>query len=96
MGADLDIKQPDTASAVSSIVLSAGSPSVRDGTTGRTIVFSGRHDGLALILARYLRPIWNTRVTMLVAGGRQLLAVPESLLQTVQGRLEQLRRYLDE
>jgi len=47
MGADLDIKQPDTASAVSSIVLSAGSPSVRDGTTGRTIVFSGRHEILA-------------------------------------------------
>lgn len=96
MGAKADLKLPDVASAVSTILLSSGSPAIRDRTTGRTIAYSGRHDGLALTLSRYLRPIWNSKVTVLVVGGRQLLGVSESLLLTVQGRLEKLRAYLDE
>ena len=96
MGAYSDLKQPDIGSAVGNILLSAGSPSVRDSATGRAIVYSGRHDGLALTLARYLRPIWNAKFTMLVTGGRQVLGVSESTLLTVQGRLAQLREYIDE
>ena len=96
MGANSDLKQPDIASAVSNIVLSAGAPAIRDGTAGRSIVYSARHDGLALTLARLLRPIWTTKVTVPVFGGRQVMGVTESQLLAVQGRLEHLRRYVDE
>jgi nuclear pore complex protein Nup155 len=96
LGAQADLKQADTASAVNSIVLSGGAPALRDGTSGRSIVYSSRHDGLAITLARLLRPLWNVRVTVIVAGGRQVLSLPESQLLSVQGRLEQLRRYVEE
>ncbi|WWC87143.1 uncharacterized protein L201_002029 [Kwoniella dendrophila CBS 6074] len=97
LGATTDLKQFDLASAISTILLSSGEPIIKDGTGGKNITYSGRHDGLALVIARYLRPIWNVKVTI-PSGipGRQMLAVGESTLLAVQGRLEKLRRYLDE
>ncbi|EIW68747.1 hypothetical protein TREMEDRAFT_63207 [Tremella mesenterica DSM 1558] len=95
LGSQADLKQSDLHSSVNSILLQAGQPLIKDGTTGRSIVYSSRHDGLALILARFLRPIWNLRVTVSVMG-RQVLNVPESQLLVVQGRLDQLRRYIEE
>ena len=84
LGANSDIKHSDLSSAVSTVILSAGSPTIRESTAGRNIVYSGRHDGLALLLARWLRPIWNVKVTIPAMGGRQVLAVPERMLQNVQ------------
>lgn len=93
-----DTKQADLASALSTIMLSAGSPLVRDSTAGRTITYSPRHDGLALMLARYLRSIWSTRVVYIPASplSRAMLGVPEATLLKVQSRLEALKRYVSE
>ncbi|OCF37542.1 nuclear pore complex protein Nup155 [Kwoniella heveanensis BCC8398] len=96
LGATSDLKQADLASAISTILVTSGEPIIKDGTGGKNIYYSGRHDGLAIIIARYLRPIWNVKVTLPVGPGRLALGVPESLLLAVQGRLEKLKRYLDE
>jgi nuclear pore complex protein Nup155 len=90
-------KSPDLASAAMSILLAAEAPIIRTSQTGvRTIVYSPRHDGLALILARLLRPVWNAKVAV-PAGAKKLgLGVPVKTLQSVQARLAELRRYLDE
>ncbi|WVR04455.1 hypothetical protein IAU60_001458 [Kwoniella sp. DSM 27419] len=96
LGATSDLKHADLASAISTILITSGEPLLRDVNAGKSIVYSGRHDGLALMLARYLSPIWQSKVTLLAGPGRQVLAVPESTLLAVQGRLEKLKQYLDE
>jgi len=97
LGANSDLKQlPDMASSINAILLGSGVPQVRDSTAGRSMVYSARHDGFALTLARLLRPIWNSKVTMPVMGGRQILGVPEAQILAVQGRLENLRKFIDE
>lgn len=96
IGCQSDLKQAEIASAVSAILLSGGAPAIRDGTAGRSIVYSPRHDGFAITLGRLLRPLWNVKVTLLGMGGRQFLSLPDTQLLSVQGRLEQLRRYVDE
>lgn len=95
LGSTADVKQADLASAVGTILLSAGSPIVRETTAGRNIVYSGRHDGLALTIARLLQPIWSVKVAVLVQG-RLLLAQSEKTLLEVQTRLQQLMQYVDE
>ncbi len=97
LGSNSDLaKLPDTASVVNAILLGSGVPQVRDSTAGRSIVYSSRHDGFALTLGRLLRPIWNSKVTMPVVGGRQVLGVSEGQLLAVQGKLESLKRFIDE
>ncbi len=96
MSANSDLKQPDVVSTVSTILVSAGPPAIRDSTAGRTMAYSSRHDGLAQTIARLLRPIWNVKATVPIVGGRLILGVSERLLLSVQGRLERLRQYLDE
>lgn len=95
LGASHTAKNSDS-SAISSILLSSGVPVIRNGTTGRTILYSARHDGLVLTLSRYLRPIWSARVTTLAGPGQQVLGVSEKILLEVQSRLEGLRSYIDE
>ncbi|KAK8846777.1 hypothetical protein IAR55_005865 [Kwoniella newhampshirensis] len=96
MGSEADLKQAEISSAISTILLSSGDPVIKDSTGGKIISYSARHEGLALVIARSLRPIWNVKVTVPAVGGRQILAIPESSLLAVQGRLEKLRRYLEE
>ncbi|KAK4686014.1 hypothetical protein P7C73_g4121, partial [Tremellales sp. Uapishka_1] len=96
LGANSDPKHSEIMSAVNAILLGAGTPFLKDGTAGKSIVYSARHDGLALFIARLLRPIWNVRVTAPAVGGRQVLGVSEGQLLAVQGRLERLRRFVDE
>jgi nuclear pore complex protein Nup155 len=90
-------KAGDLASASMNILLAAEPPVIRTSQTGvRTIMFSPRHDGLALILARLLRPIWNAKVTA-PAGPKKLgLGVSDKVLLEVQSRLAELRRYVDD
>lgn len=96
LGSTADLQEPEIASTVNTIVNLSASPVVKDSTAGKNITYSTRHDGLALTLARYLRPIWLQNVTIPVMGGRQVLGVGESRLLEVQGRLERLRRYVEE
>lgn len=93
MGSTGDMKQPDLASAVASISAGSSQPALRD--SGRTIIYSSRHDGLALSISRILRPLWSTKVTLLVQG-KQILSVSEQVLIGVQGRLAALRKYVVE
>ena len=98
LGSRINIKNQDIASSLSQIMHNALAPQIIQGATGRSIIYSSRHDGLALTLARLLRPIWDLRVIAASATitGRQVLACAQSLLVESQGRLEQLRRYMDE
>jgi nuclear pore complex protein Nup155 len=96
LGSSQAAKTSDLSSAISSILLSSGAPIIRDGTAGRSILYSARHDGLVLILSRFLRPIWSSRVTMPAGPGQQVLGVPQKTLLEVQSRLEGLRTYIDE
>jgi nuclear pore complex protein Nup155 len=77
-------------------LLRANEPVIKDDTAGRRIEYTSRHDGLALTLARFLRPIWQSRVTAVGMGNRQMLGVSEYQLQTVQSRLEQLKRFIEQ
>lgn len=97
MGTRPDNKQADLANASVNILLTSEPPSIRTSTTGsRTIVYSPRHDGLALILARFLRPIWNHKVTVPAGPKRLGLGVKDKTLVEVQSRLAELRRYVEE
>lgn len=96
LGSSSETRSSDLSSAISSILLSSGSPLVRDTTAGKTIIYSARHDALALILSRYLRPIWSSRITAPAGPGRQILGVPQKTLLEVQTKLEGLRGYIDE
>ncbi|WVQ84070.1 hypothetical protein IAT38_006215 [Cryptococcus sp. DSM 104549] len=96
LGSNTETRHPDLLSALSSIFLSLGEPVVRTTESSRTITYSARHDGLALTVARYLRPIWNVKVTVPLVGGKQGLAVKEATLTSVQGKLDKLRRFIEE
>ncbi|KIR29674.1 nuclear pore complex protein Nup155 [Cryptococcus deuterogattii LA55] len=96
LGSTPETKHPDLLSSLSTILLTSGEPVVKDSTGGKTITYSSRHDGLALIIARYLRPIWSAKVTSPLVGGKQILGIKETALSKVQANLESLRRYLEE
>ena len=96
IGAQADPAQVEIANVISSILLNGGEPMVRDSPTGREIIYSSRHDGLALTVARYLRTIWSAPVLVEVAGRGHCLGVTESVLLAVQSRLDSLKEYTDE
>jgi nuclear pore complex protein Nup155 len=97
LGSQGDLKQPDLASAVSQILTAAGGfPSLSENPSGRTITYSARHDGLVLTIARLLRPLWSSNVTVMAMGGRQILNIPSARLQTVQTVLQKLRTFLEQ
>jgi nuclear pore complex protein Nup155 len=97
LGSQGDLKQPDLASAVSHILTAAGGfPTLSENPSGRIITYSARHDGLVLTIARLLRPLWTANVTVMVAGGRQVLNIPTVRLQAVQAVLQNLRTFLEQ
>jgi len=97
LGAQADLaRQNEMAAIVSHIVLQGGAPKVIDDHRGRHIYYSAKHDGLALILSRLLRPIWNANVTAMLQSGSQVLAVSPATLLDVRSRLEKLRAFTDE
>ncbi|TYJ54289.1 hypothetical protein B9479_005048 [Cryptococcus floricola] len=96
LGSTPDHKHPDLLSSISTILLTSGDPIVKDTTGGKAIIYSARHDGLALSIARYLRPIWGSKVTSPLAGGRQVLGVQETVLNSVQANLQRLREYMED
>ncbi|ORX34408.1 Non-repetitive/WGA-negative nucleoporin C-terminal-domain-containing protein [Kockovaella imperatae] len=101
LGAKTSIKNQDLTSALSHIMHNAQAPQVINGANGKSILYSPRHDGLALTLARFLRPIWDSKVTLSTAAtasapSRQVLGCGESVLLDVQAKLEQLRQYTND
>ena len=97
LGAQADLaRQNEVATIISYIVLQGGDPRVIDDHRGRHIRFSSKHDGLALMLSRLLRPIWNANVTATLRTGSQVLAVSPATLLDVRSRLEKLRAFTDE
>lgn len=66
------------------------------GQTTSQMHYSGRHEGLARVLARALRPIWGQRVTAQLATGGQTSNISEPMLVAVQRELNALRAFLDQ
>ncbi|KAH8835728.1 nucleoporin [Flagelloscypha sp. PMI_526] len=60
-----------------------------------TAHFSGRRQGLAIYLARLLRPIWKSKVTRPGANGKQEPVIPDKILVTVQANLVALKDFVD-
>nr|ODO01102.1 hypothetical protein L204_01827 [Cryptococcus depauperatus CBS 7855] len=91
-----DQRPLDFSSSLSIVLLTSGKPATREGTGGRIIVYSARHNGLALVTARFLRPIWDAKIITQSTNGIQQLGVQESVLNSVQSRLSQLRQFLED
>ncbi|WOO79208.1 putative nucleoporin [Vanrija pseudolonga] len=98
MGANADKnKQSDLISISNNILLVSEPPVIRQASNGaRSIVYSARHDGLALILGRLLRPIWNAKVVVPAGPKKFKLGVTDKGLHEVQGRLADLRRFTED
>lgn len=96
LGTELDLKLADNANMVATLMLSGGEPALLPGQTGTQIMFSAKHEGLALTMARFLRPVWNRKVTFVGVGNRQSSAVSKDQLFVVQRNLESLRRFVEE
>ncbi|CCA71270.1 related to NUP170-nuclear pore protein [Serendipita indica DSM 11827] len=58
------------------------------------VIYSGRREGLALYMARLLRPIWNEKVTNANATGRQESLVSDQLLFSIQRNLNFLQEFI--
>lgn len=99
LGASSDVNTSDISSAINTILLSAGAPYIRDYNSSKSIVYSPRHDGLALILSRFIRPIWALPVTTVSTqngGSAHNLYCSQKTLLDVQSRLEGLRKFMEE
>ncbi|KAH8099410.1 nucleoporin [Cristinia sonorae] len=60
-----------------------------------TATFSGRREGLALYLARLVRPIWKAKLTQPGPNGSQQPNIADEVLVTVQQNLFALKEMLD-
>lgn len=65
------------------------------GQTTSQMFFSGRHEALAIVLARALRPVWGQKVTLQLAGVGQVSNVAEQTLVGVQRELTALKSFLE-
>ncbi|KAI7826264.1 Non-repetitive/WGA-negative nucleoporin C-terminal-domain-containing protein [Kickxella alabastrina] len=77
----------------------AGDSAGAFGAFEQRIVLSGRHDGLALFLARALHPLWTQPATVLKkdqqGGARLHVGVGSALLMDVQDRLRRLQHFIN-
>ncbi|KAK7064289.1 nucleoporin [Favolaschia claudopus] len=60
-----------------------------------TAIFSGRREGLALYLARLVRPLWKSKLTTTGVSGMQQSAIPDKILVVVQKNVYALKDFLD-
>ncbi|KAJ6621663.1 nucleoporin [Mycena sp. CBHHK59/15] len=60
-----------------------------------TAIFSGRREGLALYLARLVRPVWKSKLTSTGPTGLQQSAIPDKTLVTIQKNVYALKDFLD-
>ncbi|KAJ2554199.1 hypothetical protein EV175_002669, partial [Coemansia sp. RSA 1933] len=70
-----------------------------DVLASETIALSGRHNGLAMYLARVLQPLWRraatTRQTDSKVPGRLVIGIPLPLLTQVQDQLRSLQHFIN-
>ncbi|KAJ7783706.1 nucleoporin [Mycena maculata] len=60
-----------------------------------TAIFSGRREGLALYLARLVRPLWKSKLTTTGPSGLQQSAIPDKTLVIIQKNVYALKDFLD-
>ncbi|KAJ7487525.1 nucleoporin [Mycena galericulata] len=60
-----------------------------------TAIFSGRREGLALYLARLVRPLWKSKLTTPGPSGLQQSAIPDKTLVVIQKNVYALKDFLD-
>ncbi|KAJ7225588.1 nucleoporin [Mycena pura] len=60
-----------------------------------TAIFSGRREGLALYLARLVRPLWKSNLTTTGPSGIQQSAIPDQTLVIIQKNVYALKDFLD-
>ncbi|KAJ7492694.1 nucleoporin [Mycena latifolia] len=60
-----------------------------------TAIFSGRREGLALYLARLVRPLWKSKLTAIGPSGLQQSAIPDKTLVIIQKNVYALKDFLD-
>ncbi|KAF8213123.1 nucleoporin [Mycena galopus ATCC 62051] len=60
-----------------------------------TAIFSGRREGLALYLARLVRPLWKSKLTATGPSGLQQSAISDKTLVIVQKNVYALKDFLD-
>ncbi|KAJ7706259.1 nucleoporin [Mycena rosella] len=60
-----------------------------------TAIFSGRREGLALYLARLVRPLWKSKLTTIGPSGLHHSAVPDKTLVIIQKNVYALKDFLD-
>ncbi|KAJ7932473.1 nucleoporin [Mycena leptocephala] len=60
-----------------------------------TAIFSGRREGLALYLARLVRPLWKSKLTSTGRSGLQQSAISDKTLVIIQKNVYALKDFLD-
>ncbi|KAJ6519744.1 nucleoporin [Mycena sanguinolenta] len=60
-----------------------------------TAIFSGRREGLALYLARLVRPLWKSKLTTAGPSGLQQSAISDKTLVIIQKNVYALKDFLD-
>ncbi|KAJ6604576.1 nucleoporin [Mycena vulgaris] len=60
-----------------------------------TAIFSGRREGLALYLARLVRPLWKSKLTAVGPSGMHQSAIPDKTLVIIQKNVYALKDFLD-
>ncbi|KAJ7103618.1 nucleoporin [Mycena belliarum] len=60
-----------------------------------TAIFSGRREGLALYLARLVRPLWKCKLTVIGPSGLQQSAISDKDLVIIQKNVYALKDFLD-
>jgi nuclear pore complex protein Nup155 len=91
---DLAVK-PTAASIVQVVLANAPEPETKGDPQNLLIKFSPRHDGLALTIARLLRPLWYNTVIARMPNGLFDLNIGERQLEQTQQSLSRLRQFLE-
>ncbi|KAJ7125656.1 nucleoporin [Mycena crocata] len=60
-----------------------------------TAIFSGRREGLALYLARLVRPLWKSKLTTTGSSGLHQSTIPDKTLVGIQKNVYALKDFLD-
>ena len=100
-GSNVDLNQTDNHNLIGTVILNGGEPIIESSpnSVSKCIRFSSKHDGLALTLSRYLRPIWSSPICFAASPNPQgplALAVGVAELRSVQERLRKLQKFNNE
>ncbi|KAI8055211.1 Non-repetitive/WGA-negative nucleoporin C-terminal-domain-containing protein [Syncephalis plumigaleata] len=71
-------------------IIAGGDNSVGRALSSPTVIYSGKHDGIALTIIRLLRPIWHTKLISITHD----VAIPEPVLLQIQQGLVYIRQFM--